>query len=79
MAEHKNSSINWESLILGVLYLIVAIIAFKDPTASLMSMAVLLGIFVILSGIGDIYLRNKLSRHYEKDTTNLSLISGIFK
>ena len=42
-----------------------------------MSMSVLLGIFVILSGVGDIYLRNKLSKYYEKDTTNLSLISGV--
>ena len=77
MTEYKNSRINWESFILGVLYLVVAIIAFKDPRASLMSMSVLLGIFVILSGVGDIYLRNKLSKYYEKDTTNLSLISGV--
>ena len=77
MTEYKNSRINWESFILGVLYLIVAIIAFKDPRASLMSMSVLLGIFVILSGVGDIYLRNKFSKYYEKDTTNLSLISGV--
>ena len=51
MTEYKNSRINWESFILGVLYLVVAIIAFKDPRASLMSMSVLLGIFVILSGV----------------------------
>ncbi len=77
MTEQRNNNVNWANLLLGIIYIIVAIIAFKDPTASLLSISILLGIAVILSGIGEITISKTINRYYPDDNYNLRLISGI--
>lgn len=77
MTEQKNKNVNWANLVLGIIYIIVAIIAFKDPTVSLYSIAILLGISVILSGIGEITISRTINRYYVDDNYSLRMISGI--
>lgn len=79
MADRRNNRVNWDSLVLGIFYIIIAIIAFRDPETSLMSIAVLLGISVILSGIGEITLGSRLNKYYDYDNYNASIFSGVIQ
>lgn len=76
MTLNNRDGVNWGELILGALYIIVAFISFRSPNTTLSSISVLLGIVAIISGIGDITLRNKLNRYYG-DASNFRVVSGL--
>ncbi|MGM0138242.1 acid-resistance membrane protein [Enterococcus sp. DIV0755b] len=75
---------DWGSLILGILFVIVALMSFQDPVGDLVAIVIVFGVFAILKGIFEIFLRNRF-----KDLTGykakmplvvgiLDIIIGIF-
>ena len=75
---------DWGSLILGILFVIVALMSFQDPVGNLVAIVIVFGVFAILKGIFEIFLRNRF-----KDLTGykakmplvvgiLDIIIGIF-
>lgn len=48
-------SFDWYSLILGVLFVIAAVIAFVDPTSSLLAIVVIFGVLALLKGIYEVW------------------------
>ena len=50
MTENKRST-NWLSVILGVLFFIVAFIAFKNPVTTLSSLVIYFGAIAIVKGV----------------------------
>lgn len=50
---------DWGSLILGILFVIVALMSFQDPVGNLVAIVIVFGVFAILKGIFEIFLRNR--------------------
>lgn len=74
----NRAGINWGELVLGIIYLLVALICFRSPDSTLVSLSVLMGILAILSGVGEITLRNNLNKYYG-DGSNIKVISGVLQ
>ena len=58
--EKRNRRIDWTSLIVGIGFIFVSFIAFKNPYASLASLVVYFGMAAIVKGIGGIVIYNKI-------------------
>ncbi|MGY3766769.1 HdeD family acid-resistance protein [Vagococcus vulneris] len=72
----QSKSFNWLSLLVGILFIATAIMSFKDPTGSLASITIFIGIIALIKGISDITIRNKLKKYTGK-TPNVLLVVGI--
>lgn len=59
MTEEKRS-FNWGSFILGILFILAALLSFKDVTGNLLAIVIVYAIFAIIKGCYEIFLRNKL-------------------
>ncbi|HAT55313.1 MAG TPA: hypothetical protein DCW31_08785 [Lactobacillus sp.] len=53
---------DWYSFILGVLFIIVAVIAFVDPTSSLMAVVAAFGVVALLRGIYEVWFHDDVQR-----------------
>lgn len=58
--QKQNRGFNWSSLILGVLFIIVALLSFQDPVGNLVAIVIVIGAFAIIKGIYEIFVRNKV-------------------
>lgn len=71
-----NRSTDWGSLLMGIAFIIVALFAFRNPAASLVSLVVIIGVVVLLRGIGQILLRNRIRERTGSHPT-LLLVTGV--
>lgn len=60
MNERNKKGIDWGSLILGILFVITALVSFQDPTGNLLAIVMFFAIFAILKGVFEIFARNKV-------------------
>lgn len=60
MKTTTKSNFSLGNLILGILFIIVSIISFKNPSANLTSLAIIFGIVTIIDGIYKLYLKVKI-------------------
>lgn len=74
----KTENFSWFNLILGIILIIGAISVFRNPAATLGSIAMLFAIMAILSGVGEIILRNKIKK-YRGDASSLRIVSGVIQ
>ncbi|GAA2916406.1 DUF308 domain-containing protein [Enterococcus pseudoavium] len=51
---------DWSSFILGLLFVFVALMSFRDPVGNLVAIVIVFGVFAILKGIFELFLRNRL-------------------
>lgn len=51
---------DWGSLILGILFILTALLSFRDPLGDLVSLVILFAVLAILKGIFELFFRNKL-------------------
>ncbi|WP_314067956.1 DUF308 domain-containing protein [uncultured Vagococcus sp.] len=58
----KQTHFDWGNLLLGVLFILTSLVAFKDPAGSLVSVTVFIGMMAIIKGCFDIFLRNKVKK-----------------
>lgn len=59
MAEKR---VDWSSLLLGILFIIVSLLSFRDPVGDLVAIAFVFGVFAIVKGIFELLLRNKVKK-----------------
>lgn len=60
--EYRKRGVDWASLILGILFVIAAFIAFRDPVGDLKALVWVFGVFAIIKGIFEIFIRSRLRR-----------------
>lgn len=53
-------SFDWGSLVLGILFVVTAVISFRRPLANLMTIVVVYAIFSFLKGIFELFFRSRL-------------------
>ncbi|MTD40336.1 hypothetical protein GIX45_17270 [Erwinia sp. CPCC 100877] len=60
MNDVKRNGIDWGSLILGILFVLTALVSFQDPAGNLLALVLVFAIFAILKGIFEIFVRNRM-------------------
>lgn len=74
--ENNESGFSFQNLLLGILSAIAAVIAFRNPAASLMSIVMVYGLFAIVRGIMTITAGNRLKKAIGGSHT-LLFVNGI--
>ena len=62
MTENKKK-VDWISLIIGIFFIFIAFIAFKNPLASLESLVIYFGISAIFKGIGGLMIHHNIKKY----------------
>ncbi|GMG67258.1 HdeD family acid-resistance protein [Tetragenococcus halophilus] len=57
---NERKSVNWGGLILGILFLLIALLAFNNPAGSLSAIVIFFAILAIINGIFSIVVRNQI-------------------
>lgn len=70
------SRFNWASLLLGIVALIAAVTAFRDPAANLLALTIFFGVTALVRGILQIYARFAL-KNVPGVSPNVFLFLGI--
>ncbi|MBO0470359.1 DUF308 domain-containing protein [Enterococcus sp. DIV0242_7C1] len=60
MNETRRNGIDWGSLVLGILFVLTALISFQDPAGNLIAIVMVFAFFAIIKGIFEIFVRNRL-------------------
>lgn len=60
MESKQYRKFDWGSLILGILFILTALISFQDPTGNLIAIVIVFAIFAIVKGFYEIFLRNRM-------------------
>lgn len=60
MNESRKGSIDWSSLVLGILFVLTALVSFQDPAGNLIAIVMIFAIFAIFKGIFELFARNKM-------------------
>lgn len=56
----EKRTIDWGSLILGILFVLVSLLSFQDPVGNLVAIVVVFAIFAFIKGIFELFVRNRL-------------------
>lgn len=56
----KEQSFNWGLLILGILFIIISVFAFRNPTASILTVVYLFGFGALFKGIYEIFIHRRV-------------------
>ena len=51
---------DWGSLVLGILFVLTALISFQNPAGNLIAIVMVFAIFAIIKGIFEIFVRNRM-------------------
>ncbi|GGC95485.1 HdeD family acid-resistance protein [Enterococcus wangshanyuanii] len=60
MNETRRNGIDWGSLVLGILFVLTALLSFQDPAGNLIAIVMVFAFFAIIKGIFEIFVRNRL-------------------
>ncbi|MCD2138999.1 DUF308 domain-containing protein [Salinicoccus halitifaciens] len=74
--EGSTKKFNWISLIVGIIFIILAIFLFANPDATILAAVFLLGFGAIFKGVFEIFFRRKIKDYADRNYT-LMLIIGI--
>ncbi|MBF8807084.1 MAG: DUF308 domain-containing protein [Enterococcus lacertideformus] len=58
MKERKN--LDWGSLLLGILFVLVSLMSFQDPVGNLVAIVFVFAIFAFLKGVFELFVRNRM-------------------
>lgn len=58
MKERK--TLDWSSLLLGILFVLVALMSFQDPVGNLVAIVLVFAVFAFLKGIFELFVRNRM-------------------
>lgn len=56
----KRSGLDWGSLLLGILFVLTALMSFQDPAGNLIAIVMIFAVFAIIKGVFEIFVRNRL-------------------
>lgn len=68
---------DWSSFVMGILFVLVALLSFRDPLSSLVAIVAVFAVFAILKGIFELFFRNRLKELTGYRGT-MTLVLGIF-
>lgn len=68
---------DWYSLLLGILFIFASLASFQDPASNLVALVVVFGVFAIIKGIFELFLRKKV-REFTGFSATMPIIVGIF-
>ncbi len=66
--------IDWIELIIGILFFILSLAAFNDPTGSLVSITIYIGIITIIKGLFYLFFYYKLKKIAKKNTVSFIFV-----
>lgn len=72
----QENRFDWGNFLLGLLFIGISFVAFRNPSGSLASLTVIIGISAIAKGLFDIFLRNRL-KHLTGVKSSLLIVTGI--
>ncbi|EOH91566.1 HdeD family acid-resistance protein [Enterococcus villorum] len=55
---NERKTVDWGSLLLGILFVFVSLMSFQDPVGNLVAIVLVFAIFAFLKGIFELFLRN---------------------
>ncbi|MGL4695866.1 HdeD family acid-resistance protein [Enterococcus larvae] len=58
--DRKASGLDWGSLLLGILFVIISLMSFQDPAGNLLAIVMIFAVFAIIKGVFEIFVRNRL-------------------
>ncbi|MBL1225510.1 HdeD family acid-resistance protein [Enterococcus sp. BWR-S5] len=58
--DRRKSGLDWGSLLLGVLFVIISLMSFQDPAGNLLAIVMVFAVFAIIKGVFEIFVRNRL-------------------
>ncbi|MGW7975785.1 HdeD family acid-resistance protein [Staphylococcus xylosus] len=73
----QSSTIKWSSLIIGVIFLVIAVFIISFPEENLFAITWLIGLLFIINGFLEIFIRQVIKRAAQQSSTMLILL-GIF-
>lgn len=73
----EKTGFDWWSFLLGILFIIVSLIAFRDPSSTLESLVIVFGIIAVVKGIFELFFRRRL-RQYTGWATTMPVVMGVF-
>jgi uncharacterized membrane protein HdeD (DUF308 family) len=57
---NERKTVDWGSLLLGILFVFVSLMSFQDPVGNLVAIVLVFAIFAFLKGIFELFLRNRM-------------------
>lgn len=60
MEQRQHHGMDWGSLVLGILFVLTALISFQNPAGNLIAIVMVFAIFAIIKGIFEIFVRNRM-------------------
>ncbi|MBP1047054.1 DUF308 domain-containing protein [Enterococcus sp. BWM-S5] len=58
--DRKASGLDWGSLLIGILFVIISLMSFQDPAGNLLAIVMIFAVFAIIKGVFEIFVRNRL-------------------
>jgi uncharacterized membrane protein HdeD (DUF308 family) len=59
---YEEKRFDWSSLILGIIFVVVSLMAFQNPGSSLKALVIYLAITAIINGLTSIFIRNRVKQ-----------------
>ncbi|MGX7091799.1 HdeD family acid-resistance protein [Hutsoniella sourekii] len=76
MFGRNESGFNWGSFLLGIFYIIIAVMAFRNLDASLFAVVAVIGVTAIIKGIFELFFRRRL-KEYTGYKSTLLIVTGV--
>lgn len=76
MDTQQQKGFNWGSFLLGILFILVALLSFQDPVGNLVAIVIVIGAFAIIKGLFEIFVRNKV-KEFTGYQSKMPIIIGI--
>lgn len=70
-------SFSWGEFLLGILFVIVGFVAFRDPAGDLMSLTIIFGIVAVIKGIYELFFRSLVKEFMGLNGTWLTVLGII--
>ncbi|RHH70189.1 MULTISPECIES: HdeD family acid-resistance protein [Vagococcus] len=74
---NERNGFDWFSFLLGILFIFASLTSFQDPTGNLVAIVVVFGMFAIIKGIFELFLRKKV-REFTGISSTMPIIIGVF-
>lgn len=73
----RKTNFSWPYLLMGILFILVSLLSFRDPQSSLLAIVYIFALSAILKGIFELFFRRKVHEFTGYKSTML-IITGIF-
>ena len=73
----RKSSFSWPYFLMGILFILVALVSFRDPQSSLLAIVYIFALSAILKGVFELFFRRKIHEFTNQKST-LLIVLGVF-